>query len=91
MIGNSLRSDILPVVNIGGVAVHIPAELTWTHEHADPPTSVRERYHERESLEKFPAFVEELGRGAGIVAPSRKEGQDTQRPRKRAAARLRRP
>jgi putative hydrolase of the HAD superfamily len=90
MIGNSLRSDILPVVKIGGAAVHIPAELSWTHEHADPPTSVRRRYHERESLEKFPAFVEELGRGASIVAPSRKAAQDTQRPGKRAAARLRR-
>lgn len=35
MVGNSLRSDILPVVAIGGHAVHIPYHLTWAHEHVD--------------------------------------------------------
>ena len=32
MIGNSLKSDILPVVHIGGRAIHIPFEITWAHE-----------------------------------------------------------
>jgi putative hydrolase of the HAD superfamily len=32
MIGNSLRSDILPVTQIGGQAIHIPYEYTWHHE-----------------------------------------------------------
>jgi len=32
MIGNSLKSDILPVVNIGGNAIHIPFHTTWIHE-----------------------------------------------------------
>lgn len=32
MVGNSLRSDILPVVNIGATAVHVPFETTWEHE-----------------------------------------------------------
>jgi putative hydrolase of the HAD superfamily len=32
MIGNSLKSDILPVLNIGGHAVHIPFHTTWEHE-----------------------------------------------------------
>ncbi len=32
MIGNSLRSDILPVVEIGGKAVHIPYETEWFHD-----------------------------------------------------------
>ncbi len=35
MIGNSVRSDILPVVDIGGYAVHVPYHLTWQHEHVD--------------------------------------------------------
>lgn len=35
MIGNSLRSDILPVVAIGGRAIHVPYHLTWQHEHVD--------------------------------------------------------
>jgi putative hydrolase of the HAD superfamily len=33
MVGNSLRSDIVPVVAMGGRAVHIPYEVTWHHEH----------------------------------------------------------
>ncbi|AKD58112.1 HAD family hydrolase [Spirosoma radiotolerans] len=32
MIGNSLKSDVLPVVHIGGRAIHIPYETTWAHE-----------------------------------------------------------
>lgn len=32
MIGNSLKSDIIPVLNIGGHAIHVPYHTTWTHE-----------------------------------------------------------
>jgi putative hydrolase of the HAD superfamily len=32
MIGNSLKSDILPVLNLGGHAIHIPYHVTWAHE-----------------------------------------------------------
>ena len=32
MIGNSLKSDILPVLNIGGHAIHMPYHVTWGHE-----------------------------------------------------------
>jgi putative hydrolase of the HAD superfamily len=32
MIGNSLRSDILPVLELGGNAIHIPFHVTWVHE-----------------------------------------------------------
>ena len=32
MIGNSLKSDILPILNIGGHGVHIPYHITWAHE-----------------------------------------------------------
>ncbi len=32
MIGNSLKSDILPVINIGAQAIHIPFHTTWLHE-----------------------------------------------------------
>lgn len=35
MIGNSVKSDILPVLNIGGAAIHIPYHITWAHEHAE--------------------------------------------------------
>ncbi|AEM71474.1 Haloacid dehalogenase domain protein hydrolase [Allomuricauda ruestringensis DSM 13258] len=32
MIGNSLKSDILPILNIGAQAVHVPFHTTWAHE-----------------------------------------------------------
>ena len=35
MVGNSLKSDILPVLNIGGYGVHVPYHITWAHEHIE--------------------------------------------------------
>ena len=32
MVGNSLKSDVLPVIEIGGSAVHVPFHTTWAHE-----------------------------------------------------------
>ena len=32
MIGNSLKSDVLPVLAIGGNAIHVPFHTTWAHE-----------------------------------------------------------
>jgi putative hydrolase of the HAD superfamily len=32
MIGNSLKSDVLPVLHIGGHAIHVPYHTTWEHE-----------------------------------------------------------
>lgn len=39
MIGNSVKSDIAPVVNIGGLAIHTPHEVVWVHEMMDMPES----------------------------------------------------
>ncbi|CCH56687.1 Haloacid dehalogenase domain protein hydrolase [Fibrisoma limi BUZ 3] len=35
MIGNSLRSDILPVVHVGANAIHVPYSVTWAHEQVE--------------------------------------------------------
>jgi putative hydrolase of the HAD superfamily len=35
MLGNSIKSDILPVLEIGGFAAHIPYHVTWNHEQHD--------------------------------------------------------
>jgi putative hydrolase of the HAD superfamily len=32
MVGNSVKSDILPVIGIGGIGVHVPFHTTWQHE-----------------------------------------------------------
>ena len=41
MIGNSVKSDIAPVVNIGGWAIHTPHDVVWVHEMMDMPESDR--------------------------------------------------
>lgn len=35
MIGNSLKSDVLPVLEIGAYGIHVPFHTTWEHEHVD--------------------------------------------------------
>ncbi len=35
MVGNSIKSDILPVLNLGGYGIHVPYHTTWQHEHSD--------------------------------------------------------
>jgi putative hydrolase of the HAD superfamily len=35
MVGNSIKSDILPVLNIDGFAIHVPYHTTWAHEQVD--------------------------------------------------------
>jgi putative hydrolase of the HAD superfamily len=35
MVGNSLRSDVLPVVGLGARAFHVPYQITWAHEHVE--------------------------------------------------------
>ena len=39
MVGNSLRSDILPVLAVGGTAVHIPMSAVWQHESTESTVS----------------------------------------------------
>ena len=41
MVGNSVKSDIAPVVNLGGTAIHTPHEVVWVHEMMDMPQSDR--------------------------------------------------
>jgi len=38
MVGNSVKSDILPVIRIGAKAIHVPFEVTWQHENHHEPT-----------------------------------------------------
>jgi putative hydrolase of the HAD superfamily len=35
MIGNSLKSDVLPIINIGGYGIHVPYATTWEYEKID--------------------------------------------------------
>ena len=53
MVGNSVRSDILPVLGLGGHAVHIPYPLLWEHEHVDHD----EDLDELASIKELPAAL----------------------------------
>lgn len=39
MVGNSLKSDVLPMIAAGGWGVHVPHDLSWALEHAEAPTN----------------------------------------------------
>jgi putative hydrolase of the HAD superfamily len=62
MVGNSLRSDILPVLEIGGWAVHIPARLGWAYEDGARPDHATGRFFALDRLRDLPALVLSLKR-----------------------------
>jgi putative hydrolase of the HAD superfamily len=63
MVGNSLRSDILPVLELGGQAVYIPYANTWAHENQAGSSSLAHGYHELEDLGQLPALINSLAAG----------------------------
>ena len=56
MVGNSLKSDVLPALAAGGWGVHVPHGLTWALEQADPPQH-HKRFHSLPSLQTLPDLV----------------------------------
>jgi len=60
MVGNSLKSDVLPALAAGGWGVHVPHELTWEVEHATPPEDAP-RYHSMNGLGGLPDLVRHIG------------------------------
>ncbi len=57
MIGNSLKSDILPVLDIGAYAIHIPYHTTWALEHVDTIITHDRFYDVKSVLEVLELFV----------------------------------
>jgi putative hydrolase of the HAD superfamily len=57
MVGNSPRSDILPVLGLGGAAVYVPAPLSWSHEHDEVPSGAGSNCVVLKSLRELPATV----------------------------------
>jgi putative hydrolase of the HAD superfamily len=60
MVGNSLKSDVLPVVAIGGQAVYIPYAITWAHEAVANLDAGGKRYHQIEHIGQLPELVKKL-------------------------------
>ncbi len=60
MIGNSMRSDVVPVIEAGGWGVHVPHGLVWEIEHAEPPRAAP-RYRTLENLGGLAELVRAIG------------------------------
>jgi putative hydrolase of the HAD superfamily len=61
MVGNSLKSDILPVLRIGSSAVYIPYHITWQHERVELEDISRFKgYHEIEHIGLLPELLRTL-------------------------------
>jgi putative hydrolase of the HAD superfamily len=59
MCGNSLRSDVIPALEAGAWAAHVPYALTWAHELADAPSG-HPRFAELASIAELPDWVNSL-------------------------------
>lgn len=56
MAGNSMKSDVLPALEAGAFAVHIPYAITWAHELADAPEG-HARYGALETIGELPEWI----------------------------------
>ena len=59
MVGNSLKSDVIPALEAGAWGVHVPHGITWALELADPPTD-HHRFHTIPDLGALPKLVATL-------------------------------
>ncbi|PYE85009.1 HAD family hydrolase [Pseudoroseicyclus aestuarii] len=59
MVGNSLKSDVIPAIEAGAWGVHVPTYPVWHLEQADPPRG-NPRFHEIPDLSHLPALFESL-------------------------------
>ena len=55
MVGNSVKSDILPVLELGGRAIHIPYHTTWAHELVAAPAEAA--FPVLDSIRELPALL----------------------------------
>lgn len=60
MVGNSMRSDVVPAIDAGAWGVYVPHGLTWALEHAEAPASSL-KYHELTDLGALPDLVRDIG------------------------------
>ncbi|MDN5289541.1 MAG: family hydrolase [Mucilaginibacter sp.] len=56
MVGNSLKSDIMPVINIGGYAIHVPFHTTWAHEHVETNLT-HDNFKQADSLNEILPYI----------------------------------
>ena len=57
MVGNSLKSDILPLINIGAKAIHVPFHTTWQHEQVHVNSTHKKQYKTISSLSELKHII----------------------------------
>ncbi|RIW14990.1 HAD family hydrolase [Algoriphagus lacus] len=60
MLGNSLKSDILPVLELGGHGIHIPFHITWLHEQIKHEVE-HERFYKVENIAEAAELIQKIG------------------------------
>jgi putative hydrolase of the HAD superfamily len=60
MIGNSIKSDIIPVLNLGGAGLHIPYHLTWAAERVESMPESTGRFFQGKTIRELPRVLEQL-------------------------------
>ena len=60
IVGNSLRSDILPVLAAGGHAVYVPYSVSWVHERVSPEALADLQYHQIAHMRDLPELLRTL-------------------------------
>ena len=60
MVGNSLKSDILPVLALGGAGAHVPYPLTWAHEQVEQLPPADGRFFQLKTMRELPGVVRAL-------------------------------
>jgi putative hydrolase of the HAD superfamily len=60
MVGNSLRSDVVPVLELGAPAVHIPYQVTWHHEHVPEESLPKAGWHRLERISELSRLLATL-------------------------------
>jgi putative hydrolase of the HAD superfamily len=68
MVGNSLRSDVVPVVEIGARAVHIPYVMTWHLEHVDDAAMPRGGWYRLGAIAELSALLDSLDQTSAFRA-----------------------
>ncbi|WP_417249677.1 HAD family hydrolase [Celeribacter sp.] len=59
MVGNSMKSDVIPPIEAGAWGVYVPHNITWAIEHAEPPQD-NPRYRHLDDLVALPKLIAEI-------------------------------
>ena len=60
MVGNSMKSDVVPMIDAGGWGVYVPGQLIWALEHAEAPSG-SDRFHQIGNLSELAPILEAIG------------------------------